>query len=94
MTNEQLGVLLEFIADGLATEIADLKDELQEVEGLQRQREWWKDGKKKSPVMSLASQKTLLKDGYEARDTGRLLCLDSLAEFLHDLRSRAMNLKS
>ena len=90
MTNEQLALLLRFIADRLVRELDALDESL--PEGVERRSEWWYED---TPLMFASySVRTFFRSlgeserseqGYKLRPTGICIPLEELYKFADEL---------
>ena len=95
MTNEQLAVLLDSIADNLETALRIADKEL--GKSVERTREWW-IGNKHVGVsamigIALGDDGDLEKRGFEQRPTGEAVVLYSLYDVVESLRARTESLR-
>jgi hypothetical protein len=76
---DELYLILNLIADRIDEEISNLELELSDVEGLERELEWWnKEDDYKAGFILFGKPYTDNPDEYEQRPTGELFVLSGL----------------
>jgi len=92
MTNEQLGILLEWIANSIEDEIAHLAEHLIQVEGIERKPHLYKDGERwgwgGGPVFG---QEEAEARGFEIRHEGVPIALDGLYSLIEMIRRQSLS---
>jgi hypothetical protein len=97
VTNEQLAVLLDSIADDFETRLRAADKEL--GESIERANEWWIGDKHVGPLamigVALGTEENDPKkqEGFEQRPTGEAVPLFSLYDAVENLRTRAESLR-
>jgi hypothetical protein len=101
MTNEQLAVLLDSIADHLEAWLYTIDEKL--GDSVKRSMEWWNGSNRVGPTvtvgvaldlgLNLEDDDSLKKIGFERRPTGRAVVLFDLYYAARSLRIHAENLR-
>lgn len=96
MTNEQLAVLLDSIANDFEIRLRAADKEL--GESVERATEWWVGDNNMGTLAMIgvalgADENNLKKRGFEQRPTGEAVPLFSLYDAMENLRTRAESLR-
>ena len=105
MTNEQLFILIEWMADSLEREVDTLRRDLTGIGGFERHPNLYKDGEYAGRVVDRAPCETwhnsggslerwATAQGYEVRCDGDLVMLAGLFRLVRRIRERSRALRS
>ncbi len=86
MTNEQLRVLLDWIAESLRVEASCIKEQLEGVEGIERKPNFYKDGERQGDASHYLDLEVIKEEmGFEIRYDGDPIILQGLYAIINKI---------